>query len=206
MKLTKLQAAIIFGKFPACTGGELYDANLTLRDPSSGWDANLESLDSFVSTILAFKVDELTARLHVVEEERDQVKADAEIKLANLTNERDAYKASSDIRGENLAAGNGAARKYDFRPISREFAMDLKSVFSAHGQDFDGHMAQINSVHAERDALAEANANLRTKAVRYEAVRKLNVSQFRDLFCRNLAGDGAFDDLVDELANGKAGK
>ena len=34
---------------------------------------------------------------------------------------------------------------------------------------------------------------------RYEKLRKLNVSQFRDLYIRNIKGEGQFDDLVDGL-------
>lgn len=36
-------------------------------------------------------------------------------------------------------------------------------------------------------------------AERYEAVRLLNPRQFAELYARNLAGEGAFDELVDEL-------
>lgn len=36
-------------------------------------------------------------------------------------------------------------------------------------------------------------------ARRYEIVRKLNVPQFQKLYKRNIAGEGRFDDLVDQL-------
>lgn len=36
-------------------------------------------------------------------------------------------------------------------------------------------------------------------AERYEIVRNLNPRQFAELYARNLAGEGAFDALVDEL-------
>lgn len=35
--------------------------------------------------------------------------------------------------------------------------------------------------------------------LRYEALRKLNVSQFRALFLAHVAGTKTFDELVDEL-------
>lgn len=34
---------------------------------------------------------------------------------------------------------------------------------------------------------------------RYEAVRKMNVSQFQALFKKSLVGEQSFDDLVDEI-------
>jgi hypothetical protein len=35
-------------------------------------------------------------------------------------------------------------------------------------------------------------------AERYEFMRTLNVPEFKDLFNRNISGEGRFDDLVDE--------
>ena len=35
--------------------------------------------------------------------------------------------------------------------------------------------------------------------LRYEALRKLNVQQYRELFCRHLTGAQTFDDMIDEL-------
>lgn len=34
---------------------------------------------------------------------------------------------------------------------------------------------------------------------RYEKVRRMNPQQFKELWYRNIAGEGRFDDLVDEV-------
>ena len=48
--------------------------------------------------------------------------------------------------------------------------------------------------------LERANQLFRIGYLRYEALRKLNVRQFAELFARNIRGE-LFDTLVDELVN-----
>ena len=50
--------------------------------------------------------------------------------------------------------------------------------------------------------LKDENAALKIAQARYECVRRLNVRQFTDLYRANIRGDGAFDDLVDQLIRG----
>lgn len=57
----------------------------------------------------------------------------------------------------------------------------------------DGYPAQLSRALDEVVAMAE----------RYEAVRKLNPRQFAELYARNLAGEGAFDVLVNALVKAK---
>jgi hypothetical protein len=40
---------------------------------------------------------------------------------------------------------------------------------------------------------------LEKMVTRYEKLRKLNVSEFRELYLKNLSGEGSFDVLVDKL-------
>lgn len=47
--------------------------------------------------------------------------------------------------------------------------------------------------------LSRALDKVAEMAERYEIVRNLNPRQFAELYARNLAGEGAFDVLVDEL-------
>lgn len=42
--------------------------------------------------------------------------------------------------------------------------------------------------------------------LRYEALRKLNVPAFRELFCQHLVSGRPFDEMVDELVLKGAGK
>lgn len=47
--------------------------------------------------------------------------------------------------------------------------------------------------------LSRALNNVVVMAERYEKVRNLNPRQFAELYAHNLAGEGAFDALVDKL-------
>lgn len=40
--------------------------------------------------------------------------------------------------------------------------------------------------------------------IRYEAVRRMTVGQFREIMMVNIRGDGRFDDLVDEFIERQA--
>jgi hypothetical protein len=58
----------------------------------------------------------------------------------------------------------------------------------------------IDSINAvKRPSPTQASAPTNDAARRYEILRKLNVSQFQKLYKRNIAGEGRFDDLVDQL-------
>lgn len=53
-------------------------------------------------------------------------------------------------------------------------------------------------IAARVERVQQETIELRKDAERYRYVRRLNVTQFKTLFDRNLFGEGRFDDLVDE--------
>ena len=66
-----------------------------------------------------------------------------------------------------------------------------------------GHLRRKCDVCYLTGQVAELEAEnrlLRIGYLRYEALRKLNVRQFAELFARNIRGE-LFDTLVDELVN-----
>jgi phage shock protein A len=51
----------------------------------------------------------------------------------------------------------------------------------------------------ENASLSAENNRLKQQSTRYEKLRKLNVSEFRELYLKNLSGEDSFDVLVDKL-------
>jgi hypothetical protein len=82
--------------------------------------------------------------------------------------------------------------------------MENKSAMCRLAEFHESYMAQSNHwSYDEIIALARQIARERDDLCdlygRYKKLRKLNFAQFSDLYKRNLAGEGTFDDLVDKL-------
>lgn len=58
---------------------------------------------------------------------------------------------------------------------------------------------EINVLVPENRALRAENESLKLAHARYEYVRCLSPSSFKELWKANIRGEGAFDDLVDKL-------
>jgi hypothetical protein len=58
------------------------------------------------------------------------------------------------------------------------------------------HAEALLRESAARTALLEYVGEMEQKAKLYEILRRLNVPQFKELYMRNIKGEGRFDDLV----------
>ena len=75
---------------------------------------------------------------------------------------------------------------------------DLRAVASPNSNELIPFLVFVEPSAIEA-AVLSANAGKVDATRRYEIVRKLNVPQFAELYRRNIAGEGRFDDLVDQL-------
>lgn len=76
---------------------------------------------------------------------------------------------------------------------------DLKNFTQVTFIDADLTVPSTTQQAIEQRWTKEREQAFADAARRYEIVRKLNVPQFAELYRRNIAGEGRFDDLVDQL-------
>jgi len=110
---------------------------------------------------------------------------------------------------ENLFLGDStyphlaASTKENICAQLRELAPDLVDHHTKQIVFAADRIEQLErELDQEKTDCTEALLAFAIAKSRYEYVRKLNVQQFQEIFLRNLAGFGHFDDLVDAAING----
>jgi hypothetical protein len=79
--------------------------------------------------------------------------------------------------------------------LETEYGYNIFSIAIAKSID---RIEQLErELDQEKTDCTEALLEFATAQSRYEYVRKLNAHQFQEIFMRNLAGSGHFDDVID---------
>jgi multidrug resistance efflux pump len=90
----------------------------------------------------------------------------------------------------------------DFNHTAAKIALDQRDALIKKLVAASNRIEELEMTVSELRALdneAQHGADELTRsAARYEKVRRMNVHEFKELYDRNLRGEGAFDELVDQ--------